>query len=179
MEEIFGNIFYLIPIALIIVFRIINAKNKQNKQQQQKPGGKPASGGLLEELIRKVNEAEQKSSYERKYESREVYPAAQRTSAGRPGELKKKKPVKKPTAENQYFIPQESSSLSAALAKTADINAAKTVIPEQRSPHLQTGVSIQDLTPLQQAVVWSEILGKPKGMRIDDARINAILGAIP
>ena len=157
MEGLFNNILYLIPIAFFIAIRILNAKNRQSgKSQQKNPSGKPAGGGLGE-LIKQIQEVQKNPDYRGgKVEAREVdIPSvAPRRTAGsnKPGEPKKNSPVqKKQTVEYRPITP--------------DIGApGKMTAPKQPAApqSKKTGILPQGLTPLQQAVVWSEILGQPK-----------------
>ena len=176
MEDLFGNIFYLIPIALVIAFRIINARNRnarRNQQQQQKKTSseqQPVSGGLGE-LIRKIQEAEDypehtktgKESYRPHWETKPVV-----VQSGKPGGKKrpseKKLSSKIPSGSilsDASFVGNEKTFAQAsAVKKTKTVPAA--AVQNTGLQTLQAGVS--GLSPLQQAVVWSEILGKPKGI---------------
>ena len=160
MEGLFNNILYLIPIAFFIAIRILNAKSKQSgKTQQKNPSSKPVAGGLGE-LIKQIQEAQKNPDYRGgKVEAREVdIPSvAPRRTAGsnKPGEPKKNKPVpKKPDAAYSSAIPVNASS-------SGDSTQKETAGQKTAS---QAGILPQGLTPLQQAVVWSEILGQPKSL---------------
>ena len=159
MEGIFGSILYLIPIALFIALRIINAKNKQNKKPPQRtPSGRPVPEEDLGELIRQIKENKQPSHWEVNTES-QIPSAAPRTVVPKkPVGIKKKKPVIKQAAEYRPNVPDTSmSSIKTQIETTAPVAEQLTTKPE-------TGILLQGLPPLQQAVVWAEILGQPKAL---------------
>ena len=158
MEETFGNILYFIPIALVITFRIINARNKNARKQEQQ---KKSTG----ELIRKIKETENDSSYSKTSESNRPHWETGEIREIKPGKQVKKSStaVKKPAK-----IPPRKSAALPSHTTTADIFTqipaaaeAKTVPAAEPQQKLQAG-----MTPLQQAVVWSEILGPPKGISL-------------
>ncbi|MDR0448549.1 MAG: hypothetical protein LBH07_07760 [Treponema sp.] len=159
MDELFNNILYLIPIALFVALRIANTKNKQDKKQQQKK----TSG----ELIRKIREAQNnpdfgkalpKSPVEVFFPPRE---AGQKPVVGKKA-IKKKPvvipPVPKPSFYNE--VSADSAIFGQVMTKTNE-SAVQAAASDVMQP-FQTGIS--GLTPLQQALVWSEILGLPKGV---------------
>ena len=181
MEDLFGNIFYLIPVALFVALRLVgsrkaNNKNQpQNRQQQQdrpQQQKRKSPGGPLkeihDELIRKIQEAQRNPDYaEGRTEAREVYipsvapKEARQVSVQRPrkpGEVKK---VKKPSVVMpQTVIPAEreiTESVTPAAKETK-------VTPVAQTTSVQTAEIKKELTQLQQAVVWAEILGQPKGL---------------
>jgi hypothetical protein len=157
MEGIFENIQILIPLALFIAFRVIRAKNKQTNQQQKK-----TSEERRDELIKKIKEAQRIPEYRKALtEDTEIYippkPSQKPKTAAKPAPVRpaakraEEKKINRPTAE----------------VKTQEklFTEIKTQIDQTpAAPHsLKTGFSLHSLTPLQQAVVWSEILGQPKG----------------
>ena len=170
MDDLVNNIVYLIPIAFFIAIRIIGAKNKQAGDQQKKD-----STG---ELIKKTHEAQTNPAYRKALEeAREVYIPSVASREARPvmvqqpkkpGEVKKKakKPPAAPPKKDGFksIFPETAdikvseSSAETAAAKTKDTSAAKTV------QDLQSLITGPGRTPLQQAVVWSEILGQPRGL---------------
>jgi len=164
MRGLFDNILYLIPIALFIAFRIIGAKNKQSgKPPQKRPSTKQADGGLGE-LVKKIQEAQKNPDYNGgRMEARELYipsVTSQKTVSKKPAAAKKpeKKPASTPVSKNvEKIVPLQSSIKSDE--ETQTVPAAQKTAPLQ---NLQVGIA--GLSPLQQAVVWSEILGQPKGI---------------
>jgi len=164
MDEIFSNILYLIPIAFFIAIRIIGARNKQSgKEQQQK---KEDEG--MRSLLKKIREAQENPAYGRALtEDRGVFiPPRSPAPAKQPEQKKKavkqaaKKPAKKQTAPSSARQSAVQTSIAeTALAKNAAASAKKD--PAAQASGL-SGIR-PGWTPLQQAVVWSEILGAPKG----------------
>jgi len=172
MRGLFENIQILIPLALFIAFRIMRARSAEAKKQQKKQ-----SGGLGE-LIKKIQEAQSNPEYGKALtEATEVYippkPQQQPKAARKPTP----KPVRPParTVEiKKVHKPSAKTPLSQSDAKVFDklsseektkIDSVAQVAPVAQQS-LQAGLSLQGLTPLQQAIVWSEILGPPKGVSI-------------
>jgi hypothetical protein len=156
MRGILENIQILIPIALIIAFRIIRARNKAGKKQQ-----KPAKG--IGDFIKKIQDAQK--NQETKHVSGR--PAARTTAVKKPNKpLPKKQPHHSgykpifPEAAESIGQPKISSENIAKIEVSADDNARVSSIAPA------SGFSLKDLPSLQQAVLWSEILGEPKGMSI-------------
>ena len=184
MEGIFGNIFYLIPIAFIIAIRILNARNKQSRKPPPKaPINKPASEepknrpegrrGLIEELLLRAEEA-QKRLYNKEREETNIPPQVQQVpaSAGsvevKKKKLPKKQPVKQPVKQPASFpaeAPKTMAFYEQANEKTQEVQSGEESrrTGQQIDWTSQIGLFLKNLTPLQQAVVWSEILGQPKG----------------
>ncbi|MCL1815762.1 MAG: hypothetical protein FWG27_08105 [Treponema sp.] len=170
MEKIFENLQFFIPLALFIAFRVISAKNAEAKKKEKKSGG-------LGELIKKIQEAQNNPDYSKTLtEDTEVYipskvpktqksaarPAAKppiHPSAGRTKiETAKKKPISpKPVDLFTNVMP---SALEADRIKISP-NMQEAGAEQGTQQNVLTGVS--GLTPLQQAVVWAEILGHPRG----------------
>ena len=169
MDELFSNVLYLIPVAFFIALRLISAKNKQAGNQQKKK----SSG----ELVKKIHEAQTNPAYGKALtEAREVYipsvasrEAAPARQIKKPGEVKK---AKKPAAP----IPPKKSAFKSSFPETAPANIPQststsgTVSARMEAKETSAATDLQaliarpGLTPLQQAVVWSEILGQPKGV---------------
>jgi hypothetical protein len=161
VRGIFDNISILIPVALFIAFRVIGAMNRQNKKNQ---GGNPQPREARPPAVpQKPSVVPQK-------------PPA-KPPAKKPPALKKQIPVKqeikkavkhlseaKP-AEAPYieaaYKTQTAVPLSASVKSEADIQKAAEVSRPGRAVAF-----IQKLPPLQQAVIWSELLGQPKGLSI-------------
>jgi len=182
MEELFGNIVYLIPIALILSFRILNArKNQARKQQQQQQqqqqkqqkqtGGdagdeKPSVFGGLGELIKKVQELENEPNYGKT--GKESYRPHWETKPVLEQPSQKKKVTQKKSAVRLPSTDQSVSVFPNTLAgetkptPAATIPAASVQAAISGLELFQAGISKKP--PLQQAVIWAEILGEPKGM---------------
>jgi hypothetical protein len=181
MDELFGNLIYFIPIA-IVIFRVISGARGQSKknQPQKKPSGEP---------VRKIQEPREKA-YE-KAGAGNISPAPEA------GPVRTRVPVwpdtkKKPGAKNpppaikpppvqpqqgaykslfpEVFPENADSGASAAgqftpAAGPLPEQAAAGTVPGQAAEAKAPGVlpgSWAGLTPLQQAFVWSEFLGAPK-----------------
>jgi hypothetical protein len=147
MDGIFENITFLIPIALLIVVRVISAKSKEDKKAQQKKTSE------VNAEVRRIMEAQRKPS---------VTP--QKTTPKKPAAVKKKAPVKE-IDKFQSLIPDVNAAALGQIAALADAAAeGKTAIQKAAVPQpWEASVSLQELPPSQQAVVWAEILGSPKG----------------
>ena len=170
MEGLFGNILYLIPIAFFIAIRILNAKSRQSgKTQQKKPAGKPIGGGLGE-LIKQIQEVQRNPDYRGgKVEAREVdIPSVaprRTTGSNKPGEPKKNNTVQKKQTVNYRPIAPDTEPLSEIKNQTGTPGQKTPAVNQRAAPlSVKTGILPQGLTPLQQAVVWSEILGQPKSL---------------
>ena len=178
MEGLFENIRFLIPLALIIAVQVVRARNARTKHQQKKSGG-------LGELIKKIQEAQANPEYGKALtEATEVYippkPAQQAKTAkkpipkpirqpARPIEVKKanKNLPKKQLAQSELktkYSEAAEAKVSRYISSEEDTRGDSAAAASVTQHSLQTGLSLQGLTPLQQAVVWSEILGQPKGV---------------
>ncbi|MDR1307624.1 MAG: hypothetical protein LBK74_08635 [Treponema sp.] len=180
MDELFGNLIYLIPIA-IVIFRVISAAQGQSKknQPQKKPSGEPL--GKTREVRENV--------YENAPAVKKVPPGGQQSGPVRAQALvpswpdTRKKPaakISKPPAKPKPAQPKQGeyrSLFPGAFPESAPIEAGPagqqqaTALAEQAAePKSTAGVTASGslpgvsagLTPLQQAFVWSEILGAPK-----------------
>jgi len=159
MDEVFSNILYLIPIAFFIAVRIIGARNKQSgKEQQQK---KDSEG--LGDLLQKIREAQENPAYSKALtEDRGVY-IPPRTPAARKPEPKKK-PAKKAAKKQTAPSSTRQSAVQTAIAEEAMAKNAAAFAKKDPAAQASGLSGIRPgWTPLQQAVVWSEILGAPKG----------------
>ncbi|MCL1929430.1 MAG: hypothetical protein FWG07_11650 [Treponema sp.] len=173
MRGLFENIQFLIPLALIIAVQVIRARNAQDKKQQKKTGG-------LGELIKKIQEAQQNPEYGKALtEATEVYippkPQQQPRAArkpiskhvrppARPVEAKR---VHKSSVKTQFSQNEATGYGKLSSEEKSNIDSVTTAqVKPVAQQSLQTGLSLQGLTPLQQAIVWSEILGPPKGVSI-------------
>ena len=172
MDTILENIQILIPIALFIAFRIIRSKSEQAKKQQKK-----ASDQKREELVRKIKEAQRVPEYRKALtEDTLVYippkPSAQPKAGAKPAPARpaarrvEEKKINKPKAELKSAEVKIQERLPSEIKTQIDqtASAAADQRPASTASHsLKTGFSLQGLSPLQQALVWSEILGQPKG----------------
>lgn len=147
MKDLFENILYLIPVALFIVIRILNARSKSSQKQQGNESTKE-----IGEIFRRFSEEEDRHVYQKQ-------PREEAYTRPRVPDERKKKPAKKADrpavrAANSPELPAEPAKLGAL-----DRSAAP-------APCVYAAVKLPDmenLTRIQQAVVWSEILGHPKG----------------
>jgi hypothetical protein len=171
MDELFGNLIYFIPIA-IIIFRVISAAKGQQKKNQPP---KQSSG----EPVRRIQEEREKPKKEAAVRDFiPPQPGPVQTQVPSWPDTKKKPPVKKPkpAVKSQPVQPKQgeykslfpgafpesvnrgaspAGQLAAALQEQA--TEAVTVTAVSVLPGVPAG-----LTPLQQAFVWSEILGASK-----------------
>jgi hypothetical protein len=173
MRGLFENIQFLIPLALFIAFRIIRSKSEAAKKQQKKTGG-------LGELIKKIQEAQQNPEYGKSLtEATEVYipprpqqqPKAARKPTPKPvcptARLAEAKKIHKPLAATPFSQSEAAGYGKLSSEEKSNIDSVTTAqVTPVAQQSLQAGLSLQGLTPLQQAIVWSEILGPPKGVSI-------------
>ncbi|MDR2553737.1 MAG: hypothetical protein LBD31_11320 [Treponema sp.] len=147
MDELFSNILYFIPIAFIIAIRFINARNKQQQKPPPKPPVKTYSSGPADRSAGQVL----------------PWPDTRQSA------VKKPPAVKKIAAAKRTAVPQKTGSLvpktdgAGSLAEQL-FQPAGAVLPaaaDSASEALPLLPS-KKLTPLQQALVWSEILGPPR-----------------
>ena len=167
MRGLIENIQILIPIALFIAFRIIRSRSEAAKKQQKKTGG-------LGELIKKIQEAQQNPDYGKALtEDTEVYippkPLPQKKTAKKP-QPKTVRQTKKPPGHSEYkpLFP-ETAKTPEQLSSETKVDSVVSVAARAASvaaTSSRAGISLQGLTSLQQAVIWSEILGPPKGESI-------------
>jgi ATP-dependent protease Clp ATPase subunit len=157
MKDLFENILYLIPIAFVIVVRIINARNKSNQQQQQQQQQGQESTREMGEILRRYREEEPRPMFERQA-MEEMLPRT-RTPDERKQKAAKKavsKPApKKPLSETASGA--LSGALHAAVAEPAVAAAAG--VGGTAVTRLPV---FANMPRIQQAVVWAEILGHPK-----------------
>jgi len=154
MKDLFENLLYIIPVAFFIVIRILNARNKSNQQQQSRESTKE-----IGEIFRRFREEEDRPVAERQ-QAEEAFP---RTRV--PDERKKKAEKK---ADRSVVRAPNNSELPSAQEKNGAQDKPGT-LNKSAAPGL-SGASaavrlpaMDNLTRIQQAVVWSEILGHPKG----------------
>ncbi|MDR2768005.1 MAG: hypothetical protein LBB82_06725 [Treponema sp.] len=169
MDDMASWLVYLIPIALVISVRILNAGARQKNRERQKASN--------DELVEKINEARRNPAYADaltgdtgvylppaaplfKTQNAASSPFSEKPvvwpSTPRPAAKKKSVPKKPPAAaktRGAYEIQPDTTA--AAPAETAPLPASESVQPI---------AGLARLTPLQQALVWSEVLGAPRGM---------------
>jgi hypothetical protein len=176
MRGLFDNISILIPIALLIALRIINAKSKQNKKNQQK---KPAGENLKKELIRRIQEAQRNPDYRGgKAEAREVMiPSVVPQKVPPKKTVPAKKEIKKSNAAFPVENPIEAKPLRQSTVPIYSAEPERRGFPPDNADQDKAAVQkvvaasqsgepalLRNLPPLQQAVVWAEILGQPKSI---------------
>jgi len=158
MDEVFSNILYLIPIAFFIAIRIIGARNKQSGKEQR---NKDSEG--LGDLLKKIREAQENPAYSKALtEDRGVY-IPPRTPAPAKKPEQKKKQAKKAAKKAPIMVSTRQSAVQTSIAEVA--LAKNAVASAKKDPAAQASGLLgmrPGWTPLQQAVVWSEILGAPK-----------------
>ena len=139
-----GNIFILIPIALFIFFRVLEARRKQqNPSQKQDEKG---AGGFLSLFEAEEDEAEP--------EAREsTYPLLHPNPQAKGVKVAPKRPII-PKAEKLSLPSIEPG-----------VRAPEKILPRPVQPPLgDFAARLDSLPSLQRAVVMSEILGSPKGL---------------
>lgn len=174
MEELFGNLIYLIPVALVI-FRVLTAitgsKKKRQAQKEAQSRETPQSRSrtetadpVMRELLKQFGVSPESAGAERA--GRQGAPAVRNTSAARntPHWEREKKPVpqkKKPSVHQPLpaagFVPVSvplSPADSGAARNTANTGAAE-----------QSARVFAGLNPIQQGFVWAELLGQPRAMQ--------------
>jgi hypothetical protein len=173
MDELFGNLIYFIPIA-IVIFRVISGAREQSKKNQ--PPKKPSG-----ELSGKIPEA-RKNLYEKAAAGQIIRPAAQQAGPARPqvpvwSDTQKKPAAKKPVPAVKPQQPHKETYkplFPEAFPEGGDFGAtgagqfapAAGSLPEHAAGIVPGGLPVHaGLTPLQQAFVWSEFLGAPKSER--------------
>jgi hypothetical protein len=157
LDDLVNNLVYLLPIALFIAVRIINVKQSGDKKKQQKE-----SAG---KLIEKVREARQNPAYAGSLtEATEVYiPPSQRLMQNSvPAQKRTGKKLKAPSPQNQYAYPPLKPDEEAAKTDPGLGSPTATLGAEPKPVQNTSGSLPGGLTPLQQALVWSEILGPPR-----------------
>ena len=151
MDELFGNLIYLLPIALIIV-RIISAAGNSKKK-------KPPSGpARLDETPRRTP-AEDMDPAMREFLERfgvKPPPAAPKPAPVRKRAVKEKPQKKEPvkTQDVSFF----DTDMQKQAEQAGDLR--ESAAAEQRGVKLPAGLS-----PLQQGLLWAEILGPAKAMQ--------------
>jgi hypothetical protein len=152
MDELVSNLIYFVPIAFIVAIRIFSARQKQaQKEEQKKTTG---------ELVGKIQEARN-------------WPD---TSKKPPAKKQVKAPVKAQSPAGKYRPAFSAASPARTPARTPaeqrPVTAVSSVADSGKKPagnvppeSARPGVwpeKIARLPPLQQALVWSELLGTPR-----------------
>ena len=159
MDELFGNLIYLIPIALIIV-RVISAAG--NSKKKTSGPARPGETARPDETPRRAP-AEDMDPAMREFLERfgvKPPPAAPKPAPVRKRAVKEKPaPQKKEPTKTQnisLFVDTDTQKQAERAGDLRDAAAA-----EQRGvPKMPKGLS-----PLQQGFLWAEILGPAKAMR--------------
>ena len=149
-DAIFNNIFILIPVAIFIGLRILEARKKR---QESSPEKKPNP------FVEETREPSGPSSHWETDEKNQAYG----TAHGGISPLGVPIVVVKPPAEVYHHPPQQ-LSLEAERPLAQPVKPQKTSAPE----HPVSGVfprKVERLPALKKALVLSEILGPPKGLR--------------
>jgi hypothetical protein len=158
MDELFGNLIYLLPIALIIV-RIISAAGNSKKKKPPSGPARPDETVRSAEAPRRVPR-EGMDPVMREFLERfgvKPPPAAPKSAPVRKRTVKEKSALQKkePVKIQPLFIDTDASKQA---EQAEDLGKAAT---EQRGvPKLPVGLS-----PLQQGFLWAEILGPAKAMQ--------------
>ncbi|MDR1389013.1 MAG: hypothetical protein LBJ31_03460 [Treponema sp.] len=144
-DSVINNLVYLIPIAFIIAARILGSGAKKREQEKRRAANT--------ELVKKINEARANPSY------------AGALTEDTLVHIPPARPLLKQSAERVIWpstpVVTKKSPVKYTAPKNQDVTPEKTdaVAPETAAPD-----RLAHLAPLQQAVVWAEILGTPRGM---------------
>lgn len=164
MEEIFSTLLYLIPLAFFIFLRV-RRESRRQAEARKKPapiaargaaGGSPITrpkGRVVE-----VREVRQRSGIQSLFE-RLVQDRPVRRETGESG------PVLASYAQKAPEPPREIPPVAApaAAAPVQGLAAGKQAVPEAKGWSVPGRIAA--MSPLRQAVVMSEILGKPKALQ--------------
>jgi hypothetical protein len=146
MDELFGNLIYLIPIALVIVRVIAAAGNSKKKKPPSSPSARPA------ETPRRVPEQGMDPGM-REFLRNFGVEAPPAPPAPKPRKkVVKEKPKKEPVSAAPLFAETQETPEQAG-------DPGKAVQTEPR------GLLPVGLSPLQQGFLWAEILGPAKAMQ--------------
>lgn len=148
MMEFFSDLFILIPLALIIALRILQARGQQQKKVQPKKhstGKSPVGYALPRRRERKILEQRAPASLF----APETYPS--------------------PPVEAEPVVKREVMPISRKEKRVEEVgflvDTAQEEMPKEGHPKTPKGIpaSVAKLSPWKQAVVLSEILGQPRG----------------
>ncbi|TCW61027.1 hypothetical protein [Treponema sp. J25] len=170
MQELIDTVLTLLPVALLIALRIImSAKNRETSLQKGKPQKSRFFASLEEYRETSVPQGE-KASGGGTYgpspaERSKKVPLSRRSGLpkGRPYQVS-------PPEEELRVFPQGISAAASAEKDPAvpsrkrEMNPLLQPLPEERGMQMAVVERIERLPLLQRAVVWSEILGHPKGL---------------
>lgn len=165
MEEIFSTLLYLIPLAFFIFLRVRRESRKQ-AEARKKPAPTAARGAAGGSPITRpkgrvveVREVRQRSGIQSLFE-RLVQDRPVRRETGESG------PVLASYAQKAPEPPREIPPVAApAAARSPEPAAGKPApaVPEAKGWSVPGRIAA--MSPLRQAVVMSEILGKPKALQ--------------
>jgi hypothetical protein len=154
MDELFGNLIYLLPIALIVVRVISAAGNSKKKKPPSAPGETP----------RRAPEQERIPGQDMDPGMREFLKQfGVSPPPARPAPVKKRPVKEKPKKAPEKAPPLFAETLNGEVPKQEGQtgNPGQAVQAESRGvPKLPVGLS-----PLQQGFLWAEILGPAKAMQ--------------
>lgn len=163
MDELFGNLIYLLPIALIVV-RIISAAG--NSKKKRPPSGparpdetvRPGKTARPDETPRRAPVEDMDPAMREFLERFGVKPppAAPKPAPVRKRAVKEKPQKKEPVKTQDVSFFDTDTQKQAEQAGDLRESAAA----EQRGVKLPAGLS-----PLQQGLLWAEILGPAKAMQ--------------
>lgn len=169
MQELIDTILTLLPVALLIALRIImSTKNRETSLQKGRPQKSRFFASLEEFRETSIPEKEKTSaggSYSTSSEKNKKLPLSRRSvlPKGRPY------PVSPPEEELRVFpqgIPAAASpeEMPPASSRKREMKPLLQPLPEEQGMQMAVVERIERLPLLQRAVVWSEILGPPKGL---------------
>jgi hypothetical protein len=182
MDELFSNLVYFIPVAFIIALRIINARQKHERKQQQKKAA-PANTAQVRPAQARPAQAPGPVT------QTSAWPDTRKKAVKKTPAKAAKAPVPqmgyKSAFPDAVEIPAAGSAVTeserrgpenavSAVAQHTGVDAVSSVAQytgvvgvssiEQRTvtPADAHKTPLGNLPPLQQALVWSEILGAPR-----------------
>ncbi|MDR2142968.1 MAG: hypothetical protein LBP29_01190 [Treponema sp.] len=157
MDELFGNLIYLLPIALIIV-RVISAAGNSAKK---KPPSSPSARSS--EVPRRAPEQDMDPAMREFLKNFGVEPPPVAASPAVPKQPRKRTAKQKPAPQKKEPAEAQPPLVDPDMPKQAERSGEPVRAGEAESrgvPKLPAGLS-----PLQQGFLWAEILGPAKAMR--------------
>ncbi|MCX7655033.1 MAG: hypothetical protein N2Z76_00710 [Treponemataceae bacterium] len=170
MQELIDTILTLVPIAVLIAIRLImGLKNRGTALQKEKPQKGRFFTPLTEYQSSSVSEGapiggEKASGFSSAARNKtQLFPRRSRLPRGRPSQFV-------PPEEELRVIPQGLPPLSSGEknpstpSRKGEMGPLLQPLPEEQGMRMEVVERIERLPLLQRAVVWSEILGTPKGL---------------
>jgi hypothetical protein len=160
VDESLGNLIYLIPIALVI-FRILSSLTGNRKRQAQREAEEAKRTAGQSPAIPAARQTASENEELRKFfksfgvSEDETLPHWEREKKTQPAPVVRKTP-KKPLVKKPVKEPQV---LPKPALKNAPVSKKQETIAE---PAKKRNFMPQRLSPLQQGLIWAEILGPPK-----------------